>query len=146
MSQTRPRREILKIGLAGITLLSGCTSFSSVNTEAQRETKTDVSPGKVDCSDATLSDPKITPLTSGDTLVVTGRVFHTPAPDLRGYIIERSCPEQRRDIHEPLDSIGDFRFTFEYGHHGIKDSAFWLEGCESPTPEPETTDCSDSNS
>lgn len=135
MVRIHTRRQALKTGLSVLTLITGCTS--STNTGQPDETRTDMSPKNSDCSDATISSTKIIPLTSGDTLVVEGQVFHTPAPNLRGFIIPRCGEDDREEIEKSLDSVGDFKYNFKYNHHGIRDYAFWLEGCESPTPKPQ---------
>lgn len=120
--------------LCGSLFTAGCTT-AGTGGQSPTKTEADSSPDTADCSDATLA-VSLTALTSGDTITVEGKVLNTPAPPLRGFIIERACPDSRRDITIPLDSTGPYRYEFEYGHHGIEDYGFWLEGCSAqPTPE-----------
>lgn len=124
------------LGVIGSLIGAGC-SAAVPGGEAPTKTTSDSSPTTADCSDATITSVSVTALTSGDTITVEGKVSNTPAPSLRGFIIERSCPD-RREISLPLNSTGSFKYEFEYAHHGIVDYGFWLDGC-SPKPTPERT-------
>lgn len=133
MSADWSRRTFLKAGPPGLFFLGGCVSAGESNSSS----KTDTSPGKADCSDATITSVDLEAITSGDTIIVSGEVFHTPAPHLKGFVIRLSG--ERENITKSLSATGPFEYRFRYGHHGIRDYAFWLDGCEPvPTTEPPT--------
>lgn len=134
MSAGWSRRTFLKTGPPGLFFLGGCSSAGRSNTSSE----TDTSPGKADCLDATITSVDLEAITSGDTIVVSGEVFHTPAPHLKGFVIRLSG--EREDITKSLSSTGPFEYRFRYSHHGIHDYAFWLDGCEPVlTTEPPST-------
>lgn len=135
------RRDLLKASPAGLALLSGC--FSSG--EPTPPSETDTSPEKADCSDATITSVDLEAITSGDTIIVSGEVFRTPAPQLEGFVIRRSG--ERENIAKSLSSTGNFEYRFSYSHHGIRDYAFWLDGCDPvPTTEPPSPSGTDQSS
>lgn len=129
------RRTLL--ALVGSLFTGGCASVLP-DEQSPSDANQDSSPETADCSDATITSVSLTASTSGDTITVEGEVFSTPTPDLRGFIIENSCPDSRREITIELNTTGTFERSFSYSHHGIRDYQFWLQGC-SPEPTPEST-------
>jgi len=129
------RRTLL--ALLGSSFTGGCASVLP-DEQSPSVANQGSSPATADCSDATITTVSVTASTSGDTITVEGEVSSTPAPALRGFVIENSCPDSRHEITIELNATGTFERSFSYSHHGIRDYQFWLEGC-SPKPTPEST-------
>lgn len=126
------RRHVLGL-IAGSVGGAGCLS----NLVGRRNGETRDTSNE--CSNASVTSVELLASTVGDTIVVRGTVSETPAPYLRGFIINTEGSEKHRDdISEPLGSRGNFSHQFGYPHHTIKDYAFWIEGCPESTPTPET--------
>ena len=115
---------------------SECAATTHTDGGSPSDADQDSPSATADCSNATITAVSLTASTAGDTITVTGEVTRTPAPALRGYIIENACPDSRRNITIELNATGRFERTFSYAHHGIRDYHFWLEGCaHNPTSE-----------
>jgi len=128
------RRSLLAV--TGALFAGGCSRLLGGESPSDRGP----SSGS-ECGNATITDVTVTASTAGDTLAVEGEVSATPAPDLRGFVVEARDSENPREITIQLASTGRFEYAFEYAHHGICDYGFWLEGC-APEPTPETAaDC-----
>jgi hypothetical protein len=127
------RRSLLAV--TGALFAGGCSTLLGGQSPSDREP----SSRRAECGDATITSVSVTASTAGDTLAVEGEVSDTPAPDLRGFIVEDRDPENPREITIQLESTGRFEYEFEYAHHGICDYGVWLDGCAPElTPEPAT--------
>ena len=117
------RRTVLRSGATGCALVaSGCTTLAGNETDSDAD-------DTADCSDAKITSVRVTASTSGDHVVVKGRVFDLPAPSLTGYVVHHDRERERETITRKLETTGAFTESFRYTHHGIDEYKFWLKGC-----------------